>query len=206
MMRLTQQQHTMDCPYFFIQTPGVRSHPFATIWGVREQVMIRAFAGTLITWPESNANRYSWKAFKKIDPFLDTYKHTGTSFSEFANDLNIDQFAMQKGAECYRFNKDFPDREPWHNTILPFTRNVVGPMGYTPVAFSDVLYPHLTTFAYELALSVVCESGWVHFPNSLRCSHTFSKAVIYCSLSSGISLVKKASEIPLLSNSLAPGK
>ena len=56
---------------------------------------------------------------------------------------------------------------PWHNTILPFTRNVVGPMDYTPVTFSDVLYPHLTTYAHELALSVVYESGLVHFPDSV---------------------------------------
>ena len=72
-----------------------------------------------------------------------------------------------KGAECYRFDEYFPERAPWHNTILPFTRNVVGPMDYTPVTFSDVLYPHMTTFAHELALSVVYESGWVHFPDSV---------------------------------------
>ena len=72
-----------------------------------------------------------------------------------------------KGGECYRFDEKFPESAPWHNTILPFTRNVVGPMDYTPVTFSDVLYPHLTTYAHELALSVVYESGWVHFPDSV---------------------------------------
>jgi len=34
----------------------------------------------------------------KYDHVMAVHKHTGTSFSEFANDLNIDQFAMQIGA------------------------------------------------------------------------------------------------------------
>ncbi|MEA3460943.1 MAG: glycoside hydrolase family 97 catalytic domain-containing protein [Bacteroidota bacterium] len=73
-----------------------------------------------------------------------------------------------KGGECYRFDEFFPERAPWHNTILPFTRNVVGPMDYTPVTFSDSEYPHLTTYGHELALSVVYESGWVHFPDAVE--------------------------------------
>ncbi|MBN2413189.1 glycoside hydrolase family 97 catalytic domain-containing protein [candidate division KSB1 bacterium] len=72
-----------------------------------------------------------------------------------------------RGAECYKFDARYPEKSPWHNTILTFTRNVVGPMDYTPVTFSDVTYPHLTTWAHELALSVVFESGWVHMAD--RC-------------------------------------
>ncbi|RMF89190.1 MAG: glycoside hydrolase family 97 protein, partial [Planctomycetota bacterium] len=64
-----------------------------------------------------------------------------------------------KGAECYTFAADFPANAPVHNTILPFTRNAIGSMDYTPVAFSDERYPHITTNAHELALSVVFESG-----------------------------------------------
>lgn len=48
------------------------------------------------------------------------------------------------------------------NTVLPFTRNVVGPMDYTPVAFTDSQHPHTTSYAHELALSVVFESGITH--------------------------------------------
>jgi hypothetical protein len=36
-------------------------------------------------------------------------------------------------------------------------------MDYTPVGFSDNTHPHRTTVAHELALSVLFESGWVHF-------------------------------------------
>ncbi|MGB3616508.1 MAG: glycoside hydrolase family 97 catalytic domain-containing protein, partial [Catalinimonas sp.] len=66
------------------------------------------------------------------------------------------------GAEAYKFNGEFPGRAPVHNTILPFTRNVVGPMDYTPVTLSDSKNPHVTTSAHELALAVVFESGLLH--------------------------------------------
>jgi hypothetical protein len=68
-----------------------------------------------------------------------------------------------RGEECYIFDPKFPEQAPVQNTITPFTRNVVGPMDYTPVGFSDNKYPHKTTSAHELALSVIFESGWVHF-------------------------------------------
>jgi alpha-glucosidase len=66
-------------------------------------------------------------------------------------------------AEQYKYQARMSERGAWHNTVLPFTRNVIGPMDYTPVTFSDVKYPHQTTNAHELALSVVFESGIVHF-------------------------------------------
>jgi alpha-glucosidase len=71
-----------------------------------------------------------------------------------------------RGAETYIFDERFPAVAPRHNTILPFTRNAVGPMDYTPVTFSDNRYPHLTTAGHELALSVVFESGLLHLADS----------------------------------------
>ena len=70
------------------------------------------------------------------------------------------------GAEMYDFHAWFPPIAPAHNTILPFTRNVVGPMDYTPVTFSNKRFPHITTYGHELALAVVFESGWQHFADS----------------------------------------
>ena len=75
---------------------------------------------------------------------------------------NLMSMEAVKGAECYTFASEYPEKAPWHNTILPFTRNVVGPMDYTPCTFSDDKYPHITTNAHELALSIVFESGWLH--------------------------------------------
>lgn len=71
-----------------------------------------------------------------------------------------------RGAETYLFDAGFPAVAPRHNTILPFTRNAVGPMDYTPVTFSDNRYPHLTTSGHELALAVVFESGLLHLADS----------------------------------------
>jgi hypothetical protein len=71
------------------------------------------------------------------------------------------------GAEQYKFRDQFPTRAAAHNVTLAFTRNVVGPMDYTPVTFSDAKYPHLTTNAHELALSVVFESGVQHFADNV---------------------------------------
>lgn len=68
-----------------------------------------------------------------------------------------------RGAESYSFSKEYPEKAPWHNTILPFTRNAIGPMDYTPVTFTDQTYPHITTNGHELALTVVFESGIFHF-------------------------------------------
>ena len=68
------------------------------------------------------------------------------------------------GEEGYIYRSDYRDKAPLHNTILPFTRNVVGSMDYTPVAFSfQKNSAHKTSFAFELALSVVFESGIQHF-------------------------------------------
>ena len=68
-----------------------------------------------------------------------------------------------KGAECYKFDKNFSASAPILNAIYPFTRNVVGPMDYTPLTFSHNVLPHFTSFGHELALSVVFESGIGHF-------------------------------------------
>lgn len=74
------------------------------------------------------------------------------------------------GAEWYNNVPTFTHRAAAHNATLPFTRNVVGPMDYTPCAFSDSQHPHITTLAHELALTVLFESGLQHLadrPESL---------------------------------------
>ncbi len=73
-----------------------------------------------------------------------------------------------RGEECYSFDKQFPTEAPVHNVILPFTRNAVGPMDYTPVMFADNVYKHLTTYSHELALPIIFESGWLHFADGVK--------------------------------------
>jgi hypothetical protein len=73
-----------------------------------------------------------------------------------------------RGEECYIFDKAYPDKAPGQNTITPFTRNVVGPMDYTPVGFSDNNNKHKTTSAHELALAALFETGWLHFTDGAK--------------------------------------
>lgn len=66
------------------------------------------------------------------------------------------------GAEWYNNAPVLTDRAASHNATLPFTRNVVGPMDYTPCTFSDSQHPHITTHGHELALTVLFESTVQH--------------------------------------------
>ena len=66
------------------------------------------------------------------------------------------------GAEWYNNNATLTDNAAWHNCTLPFTRNVVGPMDYTPCTFTDSQYPHITSNGHELALLTVFESTLQH--------------------------------------------
>jgi len=63
-----------------------------------------------------------------------------------------------RGEEYYKFAPDKDIPTPAHNCTLPFTRNVVGPMDYTPVGFSTPR--RKTTYCHELALPIIFESGW----------------------------------------------
>ena len=74
------------------------------------------------------------------------------------------------GAEWYNNVGTFTQKAESHNATLPYTRNVIGPMDYTPCAFSDSQHPHITTHAHELALTVLFESALQHLadrPESL---------------------------------------
>jgi hypothetical protein len=66
------------------------------------------------------------------------------------------------GAEWYNNVPHFTKRAASHNATLPYTRNVVGPMDYTPCAFSDSQHPHITSHGHELALTVLYESALQH--------------------------------------------
>jgi alpha-glucosidase len=67
-----------------------------------------------------------------------------------------------KGAEWYNNIPEFTFEAPQHNSILPFTRNVVGSMDYTPVTFTNSQHTHITSYGHELALSVLFESALQH--------------------------------------------
>lgn len=72
-----------------------------------------------------------------------------------------------RGAEAFG-QQPACDRAPSHNATVPFTRNLVGSMDYTPVTFSNKIRQgvealNITTYGHQLALSVVFESGVQNF-------------------------------------------
>ena len=67
------------------------------------------------------------------------------------------------GTESYFYEPTFSERAAELNTILPFTRNAVAPMDYTPVALTLKRFPRKTTAAHELATAVVFTSGLICF-------------------------------------------
>ncbi len=69
---------------------------------------------------------------------------------------NIMTYEAVRGAEYFKWSR--PEGIPVHNCTLPFTRNISGPMDYTPCTFS--FGARETTYAHELALPFVFESGW----------------------------------------------
>ncbi|MBA8827433.1 hypothetical protein FHX42_004829 [Saccharopolyspora lacisalsi] len=70
-----------------------------------------------------------------------------------------------RGAEYYTFGEGEGNTAA-HNTVLPYTRNVIGSMDYTPVTFSTD--ERTTSDGHELGLSVVYESGMQHFADSVE--------------------------------------
>jgi alpha-glucosidase len=69
------------------------------------------------------------------------------------------------GYEYPTFDQVHADAVANHGTVLPFTRNVVGPMDYTPTMMTDRIGPSVrrTSDGYDLAMAVVFESGIQHF-------------------------------------------
>ena len=69
------------------------------------------------------------------------------------------------GMEFCTFDQVNTDQQAQHCTVLPFTRNVVAPMDFTPMVMSRHIrdVQRVTSPAFELALAVVFESGIQHF-------------------------------------------
>jgi hypothetical protein len=89
---------------------------------------------------------------------------------------NLVSMEAVRGAESYKFDSAYTEKAVWHNTILPFTRNVIGSMDYTPVTFTNQKYPHKTSFGHELALSIVFESGILHLADNCESYRTLPEA------------------------------
>lgn len=82
------------------------------------------------------------------------------------------------GQEFCKSEQPNEDKRPKHCTVLPFTRNVVAPMDFTPVVLNEYLgeknnigSKRRTTAAFELALPVIFYSPITHLgiiPDNLK--------------------------------------
>ncbi|HEY4286267.1 MAG TPA: glycoside hydrolase family 97 catalytic domain-containing protein [Puia sp.] len=70
------------------------------------------------------------------------------------------------GSESYFYEPRFPEKAAEQNTVVPFTRNVAGPVDYTPFALTMRRFPRLNTAIHELATAMVLTSGIIHFADS----------------------------------------
>lgn len=145
-----------------------------------------------VTDPEIRKEEFAW--LKKIGVKglkIDFFGGDGQSFMNYYQDLiedaakyelvvnfhgatiprgwtrtypNLVTMESVKGMEFLTFEQANTDRGPQHCTVLPFTRNAIGPMDFTPVCFSEI--PGLqrkSTNGFELALSVLFQSGVQHY-------------------------------------------
>jgi len=81
---------------------------------------------------------------------------------------NLMTMESVRGAEAYTFvsTPNYAELATYQNTIIPFTRNVIGSMDFTPVSYEDQFTPRLTTNGHETALAVLFESGIQHIADS----------------------------------------
>ncbi len=67
------------------------------------------------------------------------------------------------GSESYFYEPRYTEKAAELDTVLPFTRNAIGPMDLTPVACSPKKYARLTTAAHQLAAALIFTSGIIHY-------------------------------------------
>lgn len=67
------------------------------------------------------------------------------------------------GCESYFYESRYTEKAAELDTVLPFTRNAVGPMDLTPVACSPKKFARTTTAAHQLAAALIFTSGIIHY-------------------------------------------
>ncbi len=81
------------------------------------------------------------------------------------------------GTECYFFESRYPEKVSEFNTLLPFIRNVSGPMDNTPVALTVRKYPRKITAVQELAAAIISTTGIIHYAESPEVFKAFPEEV-----------------------------
>ena len=82
------------------------------------------------------------------------------------------------GSESYFYESRYPEKAAELDTVLPFTRNAIGPMDITPVACSPKKYERLTTAAHQLAAALIFTSGIIHYADKPEFFESLPKEVL----------------------------
>jgi alpha-glucosidase len=82
------------------------------------------------------------------------------------------------GSESYLFEPRYTEKAAQLDTVLPFTRNAVGPMDLTPVACSPKKYARLTTAAHQLASAIIFTSGLICYADKPEFFESLPPAVL----------------------------
>jgi alpha-glucosidase len=77
---------------------------------------------------------------------------------------NLVSMEAIRGFEFTTFDQKDTDKAPKHLAMMPFARNVVGPMDFTPVCFGEIVgKKRRTSNGFEIALTVILQSGVSHY-------------------------------------------
>jgi hypothetical protein len=77
---------------------------------------------------------------------------------------NLVNMESVRGFEFFTFEQSNTNEEPTHCAMLPFARNAVAPMDFTPVCFGEIPNRNrLTWNGFEIALSVIFQAGIQHY-------------------------------------------
>jgi len=81
------------------------------------------------------------------------------------------------GGESYFYESRYPEKAAELDTVLPFTRNAIGPMDLTPVACTLKQYRRTTTAAHQLAAALIFTSGIIHYADQAEFFESLPAAV-----------------------------
>lgn len=81
------------------------------------------------------------------------------------------------GTESYFYEERYPQKVAEMNTLVPFIRNVMGPVDTTPVTLTIRKFPRKTTAVHELATALVFTTGLIHYAESVETMRGFPQEV-----------------------------
>lgn len=134
-------------------------------------------------WPGDgqSAIQYYYDLLKDAADFHLLVNFHGTTVPRGCSRTFPNLVAMEsiRGFEFTTFDQKDTDLAPKHLTMMPYARNVVGPMDFTPVCFGEIRgKQRRTSNAFELALTVILQSGIQHYveiPESMAKQPDFVK-------------------------------